>query len=446
MESIYLKLFLTAVFVFLNGFFVAAEFALVKTRPSRVAALVATGDKSAIRLQVILDQLDLYLSACQLGITIASLVLGYLAEPAFAALIEVGAVDLVGVAPDSDLLHVIAFGAALVVVTVLHMVLGEQAPKVWAIDAAERAALRFALPVRVFTLCFKPLIVIINWMSNALLRVLGLSGGHDEHSHDLRELKSIIGAAAGAGNISGRQRLFAENILDLVHLEVRHVMIPRTEVSYLLRSDPLSTNLDKIRNGGHSRWPLCDGDLDGVRGVVIVRDLLEHALGKSVEELEGLDLLAIARKTMFVPDTQPLSRFIVESQQTGQQGALVLDEHGTVVGMTFLEDALEEIVGPLRDERDPEGAPTEAVDETAIEMAGSVGLPEAVDRLGLEADDSDDTIGGYVVARLGRLPRRGDELRVGNYRATVLEIGKRRRVERIRFEPVVEEEDEEPED
>lgn len=437
------KLLLTALFLFLNGLFVATEFALVKTRPSRVEALAASGDRRARRLEIILDRLDLYLSACQLGITIASLVLGYLAEPAFASLVEMGA-RASGVEIRADVLHVLSFGLALTVVTILHMVLGEQAPKIWAIDAAERAALRLAFPIWLFTTVFRPVIALINWMSNALLRALGLHPRNDDHSHDLRELKSIIGAAAGAGNISGRQRLFAENILDLVHLEVRHVMIPRTEISFLLLADPLDASLEKIRRKGHSRWPLCADGLDAVQGVVIVRDLLEHLLGKPADERGALDLASIARRPLFVPDTQPLSRFILESQQTGHQGAIVLDEHGTVVGMVFLEDALEEIVGPLRDERDPERQPYERSADGVIEMEGSVDLPEAIEVLGIEVDDSVDTIGGYLVAVLGRLPRKGDELRVGDYRATILEVGRRRHVGRARFEPAPAEAGERP--
>lgn len=428
------KLTLIALFVFLNGWFVAAEFALVKTRVSRVQALADQGDKRGKRLMAILEELDLYLSACQLGITIASLVLGWLAEPAFAALLEGAVVSLGWAEAGNPIVHLVAFGAGLTVVTILHMVLGEQAPKVWAIDAAERAALKMALPLRIYTVVFKPLIVLVNGMSNALLRVLGIRGGHGEHDTDVRELKAIIGAAASAGNISSRQRMFAENILDLVELEVRHIMVPRTEVAFLDYGAPLQENLDRLKAKGHSRWPLCDGDLDSIRGIVLVRDVLEHLLERPQEEL---DLDAIARPPLMVPDTQPLSRFIVECQQTGHQGAMVLDEHGTVVGMVFLEDALEEIVGPLHDERDVAQKPYERFEDGSIEMEGSLDLPEASDVLGVEIDDVADTIGGFIIHELGRLPRRGDTVTVaGRYTATVLRTGRQRRIERLRFEPI----------
>ena len=433
----------TAVFVFLNGFFVAAEFALVKTRPSRVDALAAKGDRRALRLQKIIAQLDLYLSGCQLGITIASLVLGYLAEPAFAVLVGKAAVGL-GLATEAELaspsvnpvLHYVSFGLALTIVTILHMVLGEQAPKIWAIQSGEKAALRFALPLWVFTTALKPLIVLVNAMSNALLRLFGLEGGHGEHDTDVRELKGIIAAAASAGNISGRQRLLAENILDLVDLEVRHVMVPRTDVHYLDVEDDVTDNLARIGGLGHSRWPLCEPDLDHVIGMLLVRDLFDHVL-VDAEARSMIDLRALARPTHFVSDTQPLSRFIGESQKTGHQGALVLDEHGTVVGMVFLEDALEEIVGPLHDERDPVRQLVVHHDDGTIDMAGSVDLPEAAEMLDLEYDDSVDTIGGLITAHLGRLPRQGDQLELGGYTVTVVRIH-RRRVDSLRFVPRVE--------
>ena len=436
------KLVLTAIFVFLNGFFVAAEFALVKTRPSKINALAAKGDKRAIRVQKSIEKLDLYLSGCQLGITIASLVLGYLAEPAFAALIEQAAVGL-GLATEAELagganplIHYTAFGMALTIVTILHMVLGEQAPKIWAIHKAEKASLIFAFPLFVFVTVLRPIIVVVNAMSNALLRLFGVEGTHGEHSTDVRELKGIIAAAASAGNISGKQRVLAENILNLVDLEVRHVMLPRIDINHLDIADGTEANLKRIAKLGHSRWALCDGDLDHAIGMVLVRDLFERVLDGTTD----LDLRDFAREALFVPDTQPLSRFISESQKTGNQGALVLDEHGTVTGMIFLEDALEEIVGPLHDERDAELSPVVTAADGVIEMDGTVDLPEAAALLHIDFDDSVDTIGGLLVAKLGRIPRQGDALVIGTYDAKVLSI-RGRRIERIRFEERVQDEE-----
>ena len=422
------KLLLTAFFVFLNGFFVATEFSLVKVRPSRVQALAAEGDKRAKRLAKMMEELDLYLSGCQLGITIASLVLGYLAEPAFAELMEMGLAGLGVPVEETPGLHIAAFGLALTLVTVLHMVLGEQAPKIWAIQTAERTALLFSGPLWLFTWLLRPLIHAVNMMSNGLLRLLGIEGGHAEHDHDVREIKGIIGAAASAGNISARQRVFAENILDLVELEVRHIMLPRPEVAYLDVNAPLEESLERIRALGHSRWPLCRGGLDDVLGVVLVRDLLDSLLAK-----REIDLEAIARRPLYVPDTQPLPRFIMESQQTGHHAALALDEHGTMVGMAFLEDALEEIVGPLPDEHDSFDEEEAIGPDGTLELEGSLALPEAGALLRLELDEGHDTIGGLLIGRLGRLPRKGDKVKIEGYEAEILRVGKRRSVSRVRF-------------
>ncbi len=423
-----LKLTLTGLFVLLNGFFVAAEFSLVKMRPSRVETLAAQGNLRAKRVAAMMPDLDLYLSACQLGITVASLVLGYLAEPAFADLILALAAELGLSVADTGVVHIIAFGLALTIVTVLHMVLGEQAPKIWAIQTAENTGLLLSGPLRVFTILLSPLIRGVNTMSNGLLRLLGLQEGHGEHDTDVRELKGIIGAAASAGNISPRQRMFAENILDLIKLEVRHVMLPRTEVLYLDVRDPVAKCVERIGALGHSRWPLTRGGLDDVIGIVLARDLLRTMVAGA-----EVDLGSIAREPLYVPDTQPLSRFIAESQQTGHQSAFVQDEHGTIVGMVFLEDALEEIVGPLADEHDEIPPDSSVPVGRPLEMEGSVSLPEAGSVLGLDLGDEHDTVGGLLVSLLGRLPRKGDKVELEGYDAKILQIGKRRSVARVLF-------------
>jgi CBS domain containing-hemolysin-like protein len=282
----------------------------------------------------------------------------------------------------------------------------------------------------------RPLIVVVNSMSNGLLRISGVESGHGSGEHDARELKAIIGAAAMAGNISTRQRLFAENIIDLVELEVRHIMLPRTQVAYLDSNDPVAKSLARIRSEGHSRWPLANGDLDDVVGIVLARDVLEQL----IDELP-LNLEEISRPPHFVPDTQPLARFIVESQQTGHQGALVVDEHGTVVGMAFLEDALEEIVGPLHDERDAIESIVDQGDEGVIEMRGSLDLPEASHLLGVEFGDAHDTIGGVLIAKLGRLPRKGDVVTLEGYDALVVRTGRGRSIHTVRFTPTQTEDD-----
>jgi CBS domain containing-hemolysin-like protein len=423
------RLAVTLLFVLANGFFVAAEFALVKVRATRLKALADEGSGGARVARHIHGHLDHYLSACQLGITISSLILGWLAEPAVAELLlAAGSAAGLGIDPADPVLHGVALALALAVVTVLHMTLGEQAPKLWAIHRAEATALQVAYPLRVFAAIFRPLIAMINAISNVMLRAAGLSPGELEDAHSVDELRSILTSSAHAGHISGRQLELAGNVLGMMGLEVRHILVPRVDVSYLSLERSTEENLRTIRESGHSRLPLCRFGLDGVIGIVHARDVMAALLDEGEPDFERL-----ARKPIFAPDTQPLSRLLLRMQRTRSHCTVVVDEHGTAVGLAFLEDVLEEIVGPIQDEFDGEArGVTES--ENAIEMPGSIPLPEAAELLDSpDLGDESDTIGGYVVALLGRLPRSGDQLQIGVYRVTVTEVG-RRRVTRLRFE------------
>ncbi len=419
----------TLIFLFLNGFFVAAEFALVKARPSRMRNLAAKGNRRAATIVAMLGRLDLYLSACQLGITLASLILGWLAEPAVASLlIKLAAAVGVDVAT-SAWLHPTALAIALAVITLLHMTVGEQAPKMWSIQKAESVALTVVLPLRLFTIIFKPMIILVNAISNGLARLFGVSPGEGHQAtYDLAELKSILDAAAKAGQLSPRQKMFSDNILSLAKLEVRHVMVPRTQITCLSTTNSREENLKIIQEAGHSRFPLGDPDLDNVRGLILSREILSQLL-----EGKTADLDAALRPCPTVTDTQPLSRFILELQRLQTHCAVVTDEHGTTIGLAFLEDALEEIVGPIRDEFDQKESRILQISPDEIELAGSVSVPEAEVALGLELEDEADTIGGLVIAKCKCVPNKGDTLPIGPYTATVLETHKTR-VTRVRFD------------
>lgn len=423
------RLALTALFVLLNGFFVAAEFALVKAHPNRVRSLAKEGHRGAVIIQAMLGNLNLYLSACQLGITLASLILGWLAEPAFAVLL-IKLVALSGLdVTQAGWLHPTALVIALAVITTLHMVVGEQAPKVWAIHRSERAALLVAWPLKVFATALSPLIRMIHAMSTGLLKLFGIDASADEHGevHNVEEIRAMLAAAAAAGQITARQRLFSNNILGLVDLQVRHIMVPRVDVVFLSTDETRAQNLATIRESGHSRYPLGDTDLDQVIGQIHTRDVLNRLLTDQPPEPRDL-----VRPLPTVPDHQPLSRLILSLQQHQTHCALVVDEHGTTVGMAFLEDAIEEIVGPLYDEFDQQVQTILRAPDGSVEMAGGVPLPDAAEALGEELDDDDDTIGGLVTSRLRQLPCEGDQVAVGSFQATVLAMS-RRRVARIKF-------------
>jgi CBS domain containing-hemolysin-like protein len=425
------RLAATLFFVLLNGFFVAAEFALVKVRRSRIAELVEEGGLAARTTDHILRHLDHYLSACQLGITIASLVLGALGEPVVTRLLLAAASGLGWqIASDEPLAHGVGLVIAFSLITLLHMTIGEQAPKMAALQQSERTALASAMPLRVFAAVFRPFIALVNGTSNAILRSLGLRPEHGfESSHTAEEIRHILSHSAESGHITERQWELTENVFGLMDLEARHILVPRVDVVFLTLEKDVEENVRRMRTSGHSRFPLCEVGLDTVVGFVHIKDVFSSSDVKP-------DLRALARPAVFVPETQPLSELIVELQRQQSHCAVVLDEHGTATGLVFLEDALEEIVGPLADEFD-RGTVERVIQEVApgvFELPGNVPMPEATEVLELELEEApEDTIGGHVVAQLGRMPRRGDQLQVGNYRVSVLEVG-RRRIARLRFE------------
>jgi CBS domain containing-hemolysin-like protein len=426
----------TLFFVLLNGFFVAAEFALVKARTARIEQLARDGSRSARVARHILARLDRYLSGCQLGITLASLALGALGEPAVSRLLLAfaGAVGL-PVEPDAVWLNVVSFTLAFVVITTLHMTVGEQAPKMWALRRPETGTLRSAVPLRMFTVAFGPFISAINAISNAILRAVGLPLEEDlEGSHSAEEIRSILTLSARHGHITPRAQELSENVLRMIDLEVRHILLPRIDAIYLSLEWPFEECARVVRETHHTRYPLCERGLDTIVGFINARDFREVML-----KGEEPDLRALAREAMFVTETMALSDFLLSLQRDRVHCAAVVDERGTVTGLAFREDALEEIVGPLGDEFDEEHPELEEPSPGVYELSGRMSLPEVRDRLDFELDweedEETDTIGGHVTARLGRLPRRGDTVDVGPYRATVLEVA-RRRVQRLRLERI----------
>ena len=410
----------TLFFVVLNGFFVAAEFALIKVRASRIDELADAGRQAARVTRHIIANLDRYLSGCQLGITLASLILGALGEPAVSRLLLAGAsVAGIDVAQAPRWLPFVSIGTAFALVTALHMTLGEQAPKMWALRRAESTALSVAYPLRLFTATFGPFIWLINGLSNWILRVAGLpSNSEAEGIHSAEEIRSILSLSARAGQISDREYELTANIFRMIDLEVRHIVVPRVDVEYLSLERPSEKTLQTIRQSGHTRFPLCERDLDTIVGFIHGKDVLECLLEGKEPEWRPL-----AREALVVPDSMPLSDFLLELQANLAHVAAVVDERGTVVGLAFREDVLEEIVGSLGDEFD-ENTPTfKQLEPGRFELGGRMSLPEVCNRLDIMLEDqeeeSQDTIGGYVTARLRRLARTGDRVTVGPYEATV---------------------------
>jgi CBS domain containing-hemolysin-like protein len=405
---------LALLLVALNGFFVAAEFALVKVRPTQIEPFVAAGQRRAKVAQHMIRHLDAYLSATQLGITLSSLALGVIGEPAFAWLIEPVVRPFVGDNP--ALLHSAGLTVSFLVITILHIVLGELAPKSIAIRKSEGTTLIVALPLFLFYKITYPAIWLLNHTANFLLKLVHIEPmGESEITHDEEELRLIL-ASSPASRLSLQKRELLDNVFELSHRVARQIMLPRQDVIYLTTTRPVAENLRIARRSGHTRFPLCEGDLDHVIGVIHIKDIFRR-------ERPLTSFQEVAREIAFVPETLELDRLLKRMRTERFHLAAVIDEYGGVSGVVTLEDVIEEIVGQISDEFDVDKPEILKVDEGAYEVSGGMLIEDLEDELGIELSDRDeDTVGGLVLSELGRNPAVGDRVELGPVSIEVLEV------------------------
>lgn len=419
--------------VMANGFFVAAEFALVKVRLTQIEQLAKAGNWSAKITEKVLDRLDAYLSACQLGITLASLGLGWYGEPVIAARLQPIVVWL-GFSAES--VHYIAMPLAFVVITFLHITLGEQAPKIFAIHAAKGTALTVSAPLTIFLKVFWPFIWLLNHSSNLMVRAIGirtLPEGEQVHATE-DELRLMLAESAAGGEVSRRERLMIENVLDLESKVARQIMVPRRNISFLNARKPIAENMQIVTETHHTRFPVCDGELDRVIGMLHTKDLLASV----TSGLPITSLSKFARKIPFFPETMRLDVLLREFQRNRTHVAMVVDEYGTVSGMVTFENVLEELVGPIQDEFDRELPQIIRRSQGRYLIDGLCPVDELVEQCHFELPEgmAADTTGGLVVELLGHIPEPGEKLRVGRHEVTVIEAEptRVRRVELIDLE------------
>jgi len=418
-----LKLLLAALFVAANAFFVAAEFALVKVRESQLAMRARKGEPNATRALGILQKLDSYLSACQLGVTLASLALGWVGEPALAEVLA-PVLHRLGVQSEA-VVHGIALSTAFFVITILHIVLGEQAPKMMAIQRAEPVALAVSRPLKLFHSLTFPILFVVNGLSNATLRALGISSKHEENALSSEEIRFVV----AGGRIDSQKRELMERVLQGTDRPVRAIMVPRVDVAFLSQLDSAKQLLAAARTCGFSRIPLIEGrDPDKVQGYVYVKDLF------LAEELPAGGISAVRRDILFVPESRKVGDVLKDFQKTRIPIAIVVDEYGGTSGLVTVEDIVEEIVGDLQDELDAEPPKVQQRKDNTYIVDGSIAIAE-LSSLGVELEpvEGHDTLGGHIVARMGRLARPGDVVRIGHFDATVEDV-RHRRVTRVRLE------------
>jgi len=427
-----LKLSSVLVLVFLNGFFVAAEFALVGVRRGRIETLAEAGDRRAKRLLDLLNNLNAYLSASQLGITLASLGLGYIGEPAIAHLIE-GPLTRVGV-PETGL-HIISFIIAFAVTTALHIVLGEQAPKLVGLARADRVALLTAWPMQIFYTVFRWPIHALDWASARVVRIFGLHATSEHASiYTGEELRQIIEMSHKSGHLEAEERSLINRVFDFSEAEIREAMVPRTAVLALPVTATLEEAERAFSEGGYSRMPVYSEKLDDIVGVLFMKDLMPCL---SPNQPQQFNMERLLHPPMFVPSTARLGSVLAQMQAARTHLACVVDEHGGLEGIVTLEDLLEEIVGDINDEYDEE-ARAQIIEEAngTYLIDGMLAVRDANRRFNLKLPEEAGytTLAGFLLAKAGRLLRPGETVEHDGAQFVVDTVD-RRRIRRIRFMP-----------
>lgn len=421
---IWLNGMLILVLVFLNGFFVAAEFAMVKVRGSRIDTLVSDGNKRARFASNVTTNLDAYLSACQLGITLASLGLGWIGEPAIADAIE----PMLRKLNFGDaLIHTIAFIIAFSVITLLHIVLGELAPKTVAIRKSEQVTLWTAMPLIVFHKIMYPFIWFLNGTANGILKLIGIepAGEHDS-AHTEEEIRILMKESHKSGLIDNTELTLVDNIFDFAETNAREIMIPRTEMTCLYTNLPFEENKEIALREMHTRYPVCDGDKDNIVGFVHIKDMLKFAA-------QGVtDVRSLLRPITTVPESMQISTLLKLMQKKKTQIAILIDEYGGTSGLVTLEDIMEEIVGEIQDEFDEERPDIERRDDSTHSINGLMLIEEVNSYFGLDIETDDyDTIGGWLYSQIEIPPTRNQRIGLPNGLEFIIEETDHLRISRI---------------
>jgi len=422
------KLLLILLLVLANGFFVASEFALVGVRRSRVAMLAAKSDPRAQRVLRLIDNLNAYISATQLGITLASLALGWIGEPAVAHLLEAPLRGMVSEA----VLETISFTVAFAFITFLHIVVGELAPKTLALELAEKTAFAIAWPMEIFYNVFRWPIRLLDWAGTRTVRLFGLHPATDHGAiYTEEELRHLIDVSREGGHLADEEQRLIHRVFDFADGDVRMAMVPRTAMDAI----PLSASLEDVKHAfrslGYSRLPVYRDVLDNIVGVVFRRDLEPY-----LERAEGFDLKELLHEPLYVPPTAELSAVLKRMQSARIHLAFVIDEHGGMEGLVTLEDLLEEIVGEINDEFDEEVRAQIISEHGTYLLDGMLSVRDANRRLRLKLpeDTGYTTLAGFLLDKFGRIPQQGETI---EHDGAVFNIERvdRRRIRRVRFIP-----------
>jgi CBS domain containing-hemolysin-like protein len=416
----------------MNGFFVAAEFALVSARATRINQLADDGNWSARTVQKAMRDPNRFISACQVGITLASLALGWIAEPAIGHLIDPILEPIFG---DISFIssRLISAAIALFIVTLLHIVIGEQVPKMNALQRSERTVLHSAPEVTWLSVPYRPVIALLYWLTDRVLKLIGL---HWEGEHSLvyteDELKMLVTASQQKGFLEASEQEMIERVFQFADIMADEVMVPRTEMVALGLDASYDDVLTIVLDSGHSRFPVYGDDMDDILGIFHSKDLLR--LGERTDRKEFM-LRKWLRPAVFVPEHMPLDELLSTMRARQSHTVIVVDEFGGTAGMVTLEDVLERIVGDVDDGQSENGPDVEQLADGVVRLSGLMSIQDVNDQFGTEIEDPFyNSLGGFVFGQIGRRPAVGDEVAVNGHTFRVAELDGLR-IDRVDLEP-----------
>lgn len=432
---------LTLLFVLANAFFVAAEFAIVKVRLSVIELRVRSGNSLAKIAKHIVTHLDAYLSATQLGITLTSLALGWIGESVVAQIVlDVMAAFGVILAP--ELAHKIALPIAFMTITILHIVFGELAPKSLAIQYPDKVTLAISLPLRLFFIVFKPFIWILNGLANLIIRMFGLQTANEgEQVHSSEEIRYLLEESSKSGEIDAIEHKMLENIFDFSDTPVKQIMVPRTRISAIEIGMELNDIIDKFIEEGYSRMPVYRGSIDVIIGEIYGKDLI-----KLQRHQDSISINDIIRPAIFINEEEMISVLLKTLQKEHAHIAVVLNEFGGTAGIVTLEDILEEIVGEIQDEYDEEKPMVEETSTNEYNIGASITIDDVNELLPIPLPEDDDyeTVGGFILSILGRIPETGENLLYQRYNIEITKSSDRR-IEEVKLTLLPEQKNEDEE-
>jgi CBS domain containing-hemolysin-like protein len=409
-------IFMTILLVLLNGFFVAAEFSMVKVRASQIELKANKGSKRAKLAQHIIEHLDSYLSATQLGITLASLALGWIGEDVMVALIT-KVMHFFSTDIDAAIAHKIAIPVGFTLITVAHIVFGEQAPKMIAIKNPLDTTLFISVPMRIFYVVFNPFIWFLNKFSSLLLRVIGIKNATESDAHTEEELRMILTESEESGAIKHSENELIQNVFDFDDRLVKQIMVPQNRISAINIEMGHDNIIKKIIEEGYSRLPVYLGDIDNIVGIIHSKDLLKAVIDNRFKSIKE-----IMRPAHFIPENMKVNDLLRDFQRLHAQIAIVTNEFGATAGLVTMEDIIEELVGEIRDEHDDEKPDIEKISDTEYMVKAQTTIVDLNESLPIALPESPhyDTISGYVNNIFGRIPAVNEKRYTNGYEITIL--------------------------